>query len=128
MRSITIDVPEVKISINGNEFTVLMADGEILERALALAEKWSADVDIENPFVQQEVRRDYETFVKDILGPDSLKIISKGNPIFTRLLQSIAIKITEEAASAYDEYMADNYPVLEEDALVGDGEDKQSDA
>lgn len=108
MRKVKIEVEQPQIEINGIVFDLQKSDSDILEDALALAEKFKG---LETADAQTVVAAIHEVrdYVDAMLGKGALKRIVKGRPV--SLLKAIEIMtvIAREASASYAAYLKDEY-------------------
>lgn len=108
MRKLMIDIPEIEqqIEINGHIFDIKKNDMDILNKAAEIEAAYR------NLKTVEEIKTaiyDIIGFIDEILGENSVKIISNGKPVGLIKMIEIMQIVTGAVVAEYNQKIADEY-------------------
>lgn len=108
MRSITVNLEPVNISINGMEFTLLKSDGEIAALGRDAMARCAA-LDIGNPDAVRACLAWICAEIDEILGSGSVAKLIGNKPVSMIAALKLLNGLTAASAEAYREYLRREY-------------------
>ena len=108
MKKLTISFEQPKIEINGYVFDLLKSDGDIMQDAILLKEKY-VSLDTKDAKAVVALARESANYIDEILGAGALKKISGGCPVSIMKTIEVMTQIAAAAADSYAEYVSHEY-------------------
>lgn len=108
MKKLTIAFDQPQIEVNGIVFDLHKSDGDIMQDAIILQEKYAA-LDTHDAKAVVELSREVSGYVDAILGKGAMKKISGGRPVSILKTLEVMTQIAAAAADSYSEHIAAEY-------------------